>query len=186
MVVCADFGVFNVVIGRKLTTRRLTAADVVEVVEGREGVEGIVVDCVDESWTIFGRVEAIQTGKHAGKDEGTQHEFYRNQRSRWLSVWVGTGQRRVLKAIESVTISCLAYPKGGVGVPTPDPRSNRSPRFLASPVVAQVNPSRGPRQGTPEFVAEDVGDVVEALAASRGAPRSKTCAAAAVGDVVGL
>ena len=131
-------------------------------------------------------MEAIQTGKHAGKDEGTQHEFYRNQRSRWLSVWVGTGQRRVLKAIKSVTISCLAYPKGGVGVPTPDPRSNRSPRFLASPVVAQVNPSRGPRQGTPKFVAEDVGDDVEALAASRGAPRSIPRAAATVGDVVGL
>ena len=63
------FGVFNVVRGRKLTTRRLTAADVVEVVEAREGVEGVVVDCVDVSCTIFGRVETIRAGKHAGKDE---------------------------------------------------------------------------------------------------------------------
>ena len=58
----------NVVRGRKLATRKLAAADVVEVVEGREGVEGVVVDCVDVSCTMFGRVETIWTGKHAGKD----------------------------------------------------------------------------------------------------------------------
>ena len=96
------------------------------------------------------------------------------------------GSKESVKGYKSSYNLLSGSPKGGVGAPAPDPRSNRSPRFLASPVVAQVNPSRGPRQGTPEFVAEDVGDVVEALAASRGAPRSIPRVAAAVGDVVGL